>query len=325
VPGDAGARERPVPHSPALAEFFSRFVAEGWKEHDIRAERGLPVVAQKGVVTDYDIVDDDEMRRNAFYMELLRPTGFQWFAGLAFEVEDRFWCAGLHRAPAQGPFLRDELAALAWVPRHLAIAGKRAALFGHRRVESLESVLGQANRGVAALDASGRIIWTNERAEEILRLTGLARQGRLASRDAVVDSKLDHLVKAAVSFGRETNALMPRPALVSTDDRRDFLVDAIPMPRDFQTLLSGIAALVTLREVSPGRRVLLRPVRERFRLTQREAELATQLATGKRLAAAAVAMTISAATARQHLKSIFAKTGASSQVELVALLARFVE
>jgi DNA-binding CsgD family transcriptional regulator len=325
VPAEEGCRGRGMPHSAALDEMMERFITENWKENNVRGKRGFPVAARKGFVVDADIISDDEMRRNACYMELLLPAGLKWFAAFAFEVEGRLWCASMQRSPEQGPFQPGEIEALGWIPQHLALAGKRGALFGHQRADSLEAVLGKANRGVAALDASGKVIWTNERAERIFRATALLQHGRLASRDPAIDSKLDRLVSVATCFGPATHAFMPRPASFSTDDRRAFIVDAIPMPRDFQTLLSGIAALVTLREVSPERRILLRPVRERFRLTQREAELAAQLAAGKRPAAAAAAMGISTATARQHLKSIFAKTGASSQVELVALLARFVE
>ncbi|MFS2053586.1 LuxR C-terminal-related transcriptional regulator [Variovorax sp. CT11-76] len=59
---------------------------------------------------------------------------------------------------------------------------------------------------------------------------------------------------------------------------------------------------------------------EAYGLTAREAELAVLLGKGEDLAGAAVQMALSAGTARQYLKQIFAKLGVQRQAELVRLL-----
>ena len=100
---------------------------------------------------------------------------------------------------------------------------------------------------------------------------------------------------------------------------RAISIDAMPVPRDFKALLSGISVLVTLHEVATHA-VANDALRERFRLTGRQGELAVHLAAGRGVRGAAESMDISVATARQHLKAIFAKTGARRQAELVALL-----
>jgi DNA-binding CsgD family transcriptional regulator len=187
-------------------------------------------------------------------------------------------------------------------------------------VEFLEEAFAGAERGVVALDASGRISSLNERAEQMLRETELATRGRLHSRDALLHRRLSDLVDGAVSFRWASGLKLPGPVLVPAGDGKAFSVDAIPMPRDFQALLAGATVLVTIHEVATeGARSGLR---ERYRLTPREAELAQRLAAGDDLARAADVMGISLATARQHLKSIFEKTGTHRQAELVALIAR---
>ena len=79
--------------------------------------------------------------------------------------------------------------------------------------------------------------------------------------------------------------------------------------------------MVTLHEVSRGT-AGSDDLRTHFRLTGRESELALHLAAGLTPTAAAEIMGLSVATARQHLKSVLAKTGTHRQAELVALLSR---
>jgi DNA-binding CsgD family transcriptional regulator len=60
-----------------------------------------------------------------------------------------------------------------------------------------------------------------------------------------------------------------------------------------------------------------------FGLTPAEARLAAIIAVGGNPGRAAEELKITKATARNHLKAIFAKTGTRRQSELVALLSRF--
>ena len=77
-----------------------------------------------------------------------------------------------------------------------------------------------------------------------------------------------------------------------------------------------------MHEITEAKAGPVRDLRERFRLTSREVELSTHLLSGKRLAHAAQMMGMSVSTARQHVKSVFAKTGTHGQAELIALLGR---
>jgi DNA-binding CsgD family transcriptional regulator len=66
----------------------------------------------------------------------------------------------------------------------------------------------------------------------------------------------------------------------------------------------------------------LQTLRNLFGLSEREAEVATLIASGMRPAAAAAQMGITLNTARTHLKHVFQKSGATSQAELVRLVLR---
>jgi DNA-binding CsgD family transcriptional regulator len=323
IPADAGVRGRAMPHSEAIGETVHRFVAEGWHRNDFRAEKGFPVAARKGFVTDADIIAPEEMDRHIYYQELLRPGGLMWFLGVPFAVEGRTWGAALHRTPAQGAFTADEVGALLWVSEHLALAAKRTALLGHGRMQSLDAALSECGRAVAALGPGGRVTRMNAAAERLLEAAGILSRGRLRSGDIVVDSRLQDLAAAASSFDPAPGTATPRPVLVNAGGRA-FSLDAIPMPRDVQALFSGVAALVTIHEVIAGGAAFRRAAKAHLGLTQREAELAAELAAGNGLLAASSTLGVSILTARKHLKSIFFKTGTNSQVELVAKLARLM-
>jgi DNA-binding CsgD family transcriptional regulator len=96
--------------------------------------------------------------------------------------------------------------------------------------------------------------------------------------------------------------------------------------------LSGLAANVLgdcqgiIVLVDPERRArppeaILRTV---FSLTAAEARLASRLATGESIETSAEKLGIARDTARNQLKSIFAKTGVHRQAELVAALAVYL-
>jgi DNA-binding CsgD family transcriptional regulator len=320
IPYDEEDRSFTLPHSSSLGELFERFVSSGWHKRDFRAT-GFPKAISSGFVTDQDLITPEAMRKHPYYQELLLPAGMQWFAGIAFKVDGKVWGAAVQGTPERGPFLSGDVMKLMRFREDISLAAKRVAALGFQRVESMEKTFTSADRGVLALNWSGKIAWSNTRAEAILQEAELASNSRLRSQDPELDRKLSHLVSSAVGFRHMAGFVMPSPILVHLRDRRVIAIDAIPMPRDFRAVLSGASALVTMHEVAAGKTGRA-DLRTRFRLTSREAELAIHLAAGDRIAEVAETMGMSISTARQHLKAILAKTGTHRQAELVALLAR---
>lgn len=320
IPYDVEDRTSTMPHSPRLGEMLDEFIKSGWVKRDFRAT-GFPKAISTGFVTDQDLITIEEMRKHPYYAEWLASFGLQWFAGIAFTVEGKTWGAAVQGTPERGPFLSDDVGELLRVRENLSLAARRAAALGNQRVASLEAAFAASERGVLALGWSGRIAWQNARAEAMLRDCELVGAGRLRSADPALDRKLANLVDGALGFRPNSGLVLPSPVLAPARDGRTLSVDAIPMPRDFRSLLSGASVLVTLHEVAPAR-LGVHDLRARFRLTAREMELSAHLLSGKRLAHAAEMMGMSVSTARQHVKSVFAKTGTHGQAELVALLGR---
>jgi DNA-binding CsgD family transcriptional regulator len=320
APTEPGVSAVALPHSASLAESHRRYVEEGWHNRNPRIVDGFPKALHQGHVTDQDIIAPEAMRRHPYYAELLAPFGLEWFAAVTFAVHGKLWVASVQGAAGRGPFLSGEVETLLRFREHLGLAAKRTAALGRERIESLEAAFADSARGLLALDAQGRISWLNAAAEAILREAELAPRGRLRSQDPFHDRRLSDLIEGSLRFRWASGVKLAAPVRIRTTAGRKFSVDAVPMPRDFQALVSGATVLVTIHEVEPTPRRTVETLRSRFGLTAREAALADQLRSGATLAEAAAALRMSLGTARTHLKAIFAKTGVSRQAQLVALL-----
>jgi DNA-binding CsgD family transcriptional regulator len=322
IPSEPALRTTALPYSERLGELVHRYVAEGWLRHDIRAEKGFSRAVRTGFAVDQDYIAPEEMRRHPLYADLLASGGLQWSLAIAFAVKDRPWVASIQGSPARGPFGPADVKVALGMRGRVALAATAAAALGDRRIESVRDVLTEAGRGVVAVGVGGQIAWLNEPADEMLRDAELARYGKLRSKHDFVGTRLADMIDAAALYRWSGGLRLPGPVTVPGRGGRVYSVNAIPMPRDFQALLSGVQVLVTIYEVAPAAGGLAERLRERFQLTPKQIELAEHLAAGRSLRQAADAMGIVGDTARDHLKQIFSKTGTNRQATLVALLAK---
>jgi DNA-binding CsgD family transcriptional regulator len=91
-------------------------------------------------------------------------------------------------------------------------------------------------------------------------------------------------------------------------------VPKAPFPADLPAIVVTITDPVMPIDVEPEVLAKL------YGLTRREADLAVQLSAGLELRAAAVAAGMGYNTARSHIRMLFDKTGARSQLQLVSIL-----
>ena len=205
---------------------------------------------------------------------------------------------------------------------HLRIAAGRAAASGSERAEDWSRAFQAGGRAVLGLDSTGRVQAVSRTAKTLLGGGLQVRRGYLSAADPVLQCRLNALASAAIQYDPLRPRPMPAPVVIARPSGRALHVDAFPMPRDFQSLLSGVVALLLLREVEDRAVSLARALRQDFALTPAEIRLAVVMADGAALQDASERMGIAVSTARAQLKSVFAKTGTHRQGELVALLAR---
>ena len=132
LPSPGMSVERP-PCSPELEDLISDYVRDGWNRRDERY-RGAPLAERNGVVVDQDFMSQEEIRRSAFYQELMWRHDCPWFAAVCFKTGGGSWVVTIQRSAAQGPFLEDEVGRLKDLIRPLGEAATLAQKLGFARV-----------------------------------------------------------------------------------------------------------------------------------------------------------------------------------------------
>ena len=90
------ARTSDIPRTARVSQLFQNYFVGEWHRRDVRAKRGVPLMlgGQQAVI-DQDLLTPEELRRNIFYNEALRPFGFQWFCAIGFRAGAALWALTL--------------------------------------------------------------------------------------------------------------------------------------------------------------------------------------------------------------------------------------
>jgi DNA-binding CsgD family transcriptional regulator/PAS domain-containing protein len=278
-----------------------------------------------------EMMADEALEASAFYTEFMRPAGV--FRVVGFDVREPDGLEArlrVSRAREAGDFDGADAALLSRLAPHAL-----RALQIHARLTRVESerdvfagAVNQLALGAVLLDEQGRVLRASAAAEALLAAgCGLLRSGErlTASNPQDAAALRDAIARAQGGRGSERPALV-QALRVRRADGDGFLALLVrPLPPS-QSAEGSQAPALALFFGEPGSAGGLSPdaLRELFGLTPAEALLATRLADGLSLDDAADALGIARNTARAHLRSVFAKTGATRQAELVRLVLRSV-
>ncbi len=263
------------------------------------------------------------VRRQASACDVLKPEGH---GNVLHGVIDREGSAVTYivvwRDRDAEPFRPRELDALAWVARRLRAALRVAQDFEDERLRSSACLATLDSIAQPAILTDGQHWWHgNRKAKRLLAGSeGLRlRRGTLEAATPAQSEKLRGLLRDAC------DSAAPRPgtlALSRGPDRRPLLLTFVPVSRT-RALFNERQRYVVLLIGDPEARERPEPLvlQQWFGLTPAEAKLAALLTGGHRLDEAALELGISVGTARNHLKSTFAKTETHRQADLIALLA----
>jgi DNA-binding CsgD family transcriptional regulator/PAS domain-containing protein len=320
LPANSQMRRPILPRSNGISEALQHFSQPYWLQRDPRL-KGFHKSLVAGYVTDADIVAYDELPRHPFYLEL-QQFDLKWFAMTSVEIKGEIWGLAINRGMDQQPFEPAEIKRLMAVRSHFAAAARRAAFLGGRRIDTIEQTFATSRRGVFILDWTGRVVRMNPEAERLVARHDLVRAGRFQSGDPQTARILDERSQMAVRYCARTGGVCPPPVTIETAEGTSLSVDAIPLPRDYHSLVANACAIITIHEVASPAVSPKSILMQRYGLTARESQLAVHLAAGETLAQFADMQGLSVATARQHLKSVFAKTLTHRQAELVVFVNR---
>jgi DNA-binding CsgD family transcriptional regulator len=181
--------------------------------------------------------------------------------------------------------------------------------------------LEELNHSAALIDDDARVIAMTTKLTELREFSGCCIGSPPRHWDRAAEEKIKGYLQTAVSqqrASRETAA----PLVVDGTRRRPLVVKAIPIRQRPLKYASAAAAVVIVMDLGATAAPSPQLLRYVFDFTQAEARVASCLAGGLSLSQAAQSLQIALGTARQHLKSIFMKTGCRRQSELLSLLGR---
>jgi DNA-binding CsgD family transcriptional regulator len=170
-----------------------------------------------------------------------------------------------------------------------------------------------------ALDRHGLVVGVNTAAEAIFDNDVKIKDRRLF----VHEVKARALLKKAIDNLRTPHRLNPlatEPIIVQRQNKLPVIVRIWPCQVAADAAAQEMRAILTLNALGPRRGPPAAILAKTFGLTPSEAKLACIIARGAPPNMAAQELNVSRETARNQLKSIFAKTYTHRQSELVALL-----
>jgi DNA-binding CsgD family transcriptional regulator len=278
------------------------------------------------IVTDYTVLDERSMNRDAFYSAFLAPTGYRYFVGATFDASmSEAFLFSVQRAAKQGHVGRDETRKMRLLLPHV-----RRAFDMTRRLrranavdQSFRAALDWLSDGVALLRADGRVLYVNETFQAIARRgDGIRiRRGTVEIADRAGRGRFAKALGAAekTSGGGAMDSddiAVPRPAGASP-----YIVSVRPLVRAARERRGGDANIIVfVRDPSQRNAATARMLRSLFGLTEAETDLARALQAGTTPNGYARARALSLNTVYTHLRRIKEKTRCRRMPELIRKL-----
>jgi DNA-binding CsgD family transcriptional regulator len=271
-----------------------------------------------GFRIDHDDYTMDETAKDIYYQEYLRPVGLFWHANARLNFHGNEELAiSFKRDLKRGPFGHDDAATLNAILPHVRVAARVAHRVLDAEVSGMARRLHERGDPVFEIDFWGRVLRTHGFEDSDDQQVGILGH-RLTANDERDQVKVDRAIMTAVKAPQH-----PATAALGGHQGERCLLQVIPVKgRTRDVFLSASAVAVLLKR--PSRLKLDVPrsvVRELFCLTDRELDVAMLLVGGHSLEEIAKSHHTQVNTVRYHLKSIFEKTGAHRQAELIVLLA----
>lgn len=270
-----------------------------------------------------DLLDPRLLLASEYYSDWLKPQGLRYALGVdLFREPGRVMLLSLLLPPDRPPTTADRRL-LGRLKPHLRRAGQVRRQLGAAWASrsTCETLLDRVGTALFLLDAAGRVVAMNSRAQTLLDShSGVMLDARHCLRP-------QHAADVE-AFRRKVAAATDPPAagaggvLALRGAGEDRLHVLIAPAGNTGAWLGGAAPAVAVFVHDPA--TTGRPMPERlaelFGLTQMEARILAAIAGGATVVEAAEAHGVAVSTVRHHLKHLFGKTGVNRQADLVRLV-----
>jgi DNA-binding CsgD family transcriptional regulator len=275
------------------------------------------------------IMSAKQLKTDPFANEFFRPLGLvETLGGTLFSDRARFSLIGLQRGQDRPAFDDDEIGRLERLMPHIArVLQLRRAFF---RIQSenlaLQLALDSLSLGVALLDMQGAGVFVNAALRTIAqRADGLAldRTGRPLPVNLNARRRLDGLLNDVANGGAGGLLTLPRAR-----GAVDYVLLVAPVPAPISELdweRNAHSGAIMLVHDPASRPLHTNEILERgLHLTPGAARVVAALAADDDLKSFAEREGVTIHTARFHLRTAMARTGARSQAEVVRIAVRML-
>jgi DNA-binding CsgD family transcriptional regulator/PAS domain-containing protein len=271
------------------------------------------------------MLSDDDFEKTEGYQELVKPTRCFYAGFVQQDVPDLSFHLAICRPRHRGAFENEEIARLQRLLPHLTTTMllQRRLRALEQRADALSGAIERLEHGAILCDANGLPSLVNRRAGLLLDDgdgLALGTQGLRTGNASTTDSLLAAIREAAHSTAGGVHKLrIPRTAA-----KLPLLLDIMSVARISPAEgrhTPCVVIFITEPDAPPD--IDREALADSYRLTPREAEIATLLAAGANIEVIAARLSLAVGTVRFNLKRVFEKTGARSQAAVVALARGF--
>jgi len=281
------------------------------------------------IITDYRVLPENALDRTEFYDWIERHHGVRYFAGArVFDDGPRSLLASVEFTRRHGHPEDSVIKTFRRVLPHIANAWRVSGLiekFDDAK-NLIELLAGQRLCGLVGLRADGTVLFMNAAAEDAIRsgdglavIDGLLRAARAAN-DRTLQETIARVLQpppdALPDGGGAVTVTRP-------SGRTPFVLRVMPSAAGEGVRVGELPAALVLIADPDRRGAPSEATLRSLGFSPSEARIAQRLVQGRTLAEAARDLDLAHNTARAHLRNIFAKTRARSQVELVRILYEF--
>lgn len=280
---------------------------------------------------DHLILSDAEIDRDEFYTDCIGPVGLRYFiAAQPFTTQSHSAVFAAQRSPRQGHVGEREISAMQRLVPHLQQATDLKFRLAARRFEnkiSLDS-LEHLDEGCLIVDRAGKALHMNSLAREIVALGDGV--GMIRDRLVFADKKSGDMFRRALGElhpeeGEATDLTARDFPALRREGKRPYLISIRPLPNGHVFLPHAwpAAAMVFIRDPARFARLDTPLLRQSYRLSEIEADLAAALDRGSAVSDVAREREVSITTVRSQLYSLMAKLDVRRQTDLISLLAKY--
>lgn len=266
-----------------------------------------------------------ELLKTEFYTDYMRPQGLSSGVGVTIHQDnDRFIAVSVIYPERTA---QNESANVALLQR-LAPHFRRALQVNHRLANTRvagaasEAALDRLAVGFVMVDATGRVVFQNKAATEMLAANdgiGLDRMGTVTIQSAAENAWLRQAIaQAAMVLDAAEGHTGPTMKLRRPSGKQPYSILVTPLrPGDRGPGSAGCCAAILITDADHSRLPPATALVNLFGVTNAEARLLRLLIAGCSIAHASKALGISPFTARTHVKNMFVKMNCTRQSDLI--------